>query len=246
MARLAFGGFQQRHLGFDRLHAGEAALHFQLAAGAEVEARLGQALRFAQADQNAPCHVQPLLRAAQLEVVARHFGGHCHLHRLQVVALRLQVRMRGLGTAAHATEQVQVPGRIEAGRVTVGLHAALAFDGLLGAGAFHAGGHVRRQVPAPFGEHRTRFVHARDCDANIGIGEQRFAHQLVEHRVVELAPPRGDRMVGHVVGRSRVLQRGRCGLRRHVVGAHGDAAGQHHRCDGDDERTDHHGSTWSK
>ena len=154
--------------------------------------------------------------------------------------------MRGLGTAAHATEQVQFPGRIEAGRVTVGLHAALAFDGLLGAGAFHAGGHVRRQVPAPFGEHRTRFVHARDCDANIGIGEQRFAHQLVEHRVVELAPPRGDRMVGHVVGRSRVLQRGRRGLRRHVVGTHGDAAGQHHRRDGDDERTDHHGSTWSK
>ena len=113
-------GFQQRDAGLDLLELGTAALDIQLAAGAQVAAGFGQAQGVVQVGQGLLGDGNPLLRTAQQEVIARHFGGNADLHVLQAGLLGFQVRARGLGTAAQAAEQVQLPGGVEAQAVLLG------------------------------------------------------------------------------------------------------------------------------
>src|SRR5205823_14404769 len=76
------------------------------------------------------------LRAAQLEVGARHLRGHRHLGIAQACLRALEFRMPRLDAAAHATEEVELPERIEAGVVEVSLPEG-------------AGGTFQRRQPLP-------------------------------------------------------------------------------------------------
>ncbi len=57
---------------------------------------------------------QPLLRAAQVEIVARDFGRDEHLRVAQIRFGRLGVGAGGFRAAAHAAEQVELPERRDA------------------------------------------------------------------------------------------------------------------------------------
>ena len=57
------------------------------------------------------------LLAAQLEVVARDFGDDGHLGVVQVGHLAFELGVARLDAAAHAAEEVELPGGIEAGVV---------------------------------------------------------------------------------------------------------------------------------
>ena len=60
-----------------------------------------------------------LLRAAQLEVVARDFGGHADLRRVHARFGRLHFGRARFDLAPHAAEEIQLPERIEAELVEV-------------------------------------------------------------------------------------------------------------------------------
>ncbi len=246
MPGLRFADFQQRDVGLDRLEPGAAALHVQFAAGAQLRAGLGQALGIAQVVQRGARHRDAFLRAAQLEIVARHFRGHGDLRIGHPGLLGFQVGARRLAGAALASEQIELPAGIEAQAVALGQHARAAGVRIrrLAAAVVAVGGNVRRLVQTLFGEDRARLVHVRQGDAQVEVGDQALVHQLLQHRVVELRPPRRHRRGAREHRCRRALQRHRRLFRRTVVGADAGAGAEQRQRQRADRRTDHHGSTW--
>jgi hypothetical protein len=139
-------------------------------------------------------HAQLLLQAAQFEVVARHFCGHCHLH---AAALRLH----GFGGGArrallvgHAAEQIDLPRGRQTGRELVARAGLAAVVGR--ARAVGAGVDVERR-PAEAARAAfdgLRFGHPRRGHAQIAIGGHGLRDQRVELGVVEGAPELGHRL----------------------------------------------------
>lgn len=242
MAVLRFGGFQQRNIRFDRLQPRQAALHIQLAAGAQVPARLREFLGVAQIGQGALGDVELLLGAAQLEVIARHFRGDGDLHVLQVGLLCIQIGACGFRRATLATEQVQFPGRIQTERGLLGKEALVAGDHLLLLAAIEAAlcGDVRGLVETALHKHRACLLHPRHRNAQVVVGEQRIAHQLFQHRVVELRPPVADRRFGAEGRVLRALQRDRGGWVGPVIRPHR-ATAEHQRGQRRAEQCSYHG-----
>ena len=70
-------------------------------------------------------------RAAQVEVVARHFGEQRDLRILQRCLAGIGIRTRGFHRAAYATEQIELPRRIETRLVLVDGGALVGEAGLL-------------------------------------------------------------------------------------------------------------------
>ena len=66
---------------------------------------------------------QALLRAAQLEIVARDLGRDEHLRVAQIGRRGVGVRGRSLDAAAHAAEQIELPERREPGVVALDVDA---------------------------------------------------------------------------------------------------------------------------
>lgn len=244
MAVLRFGSFQQRNVGFDGLQACQAALHIQLAAGAQVPTRLSQLLGVAQVGQGALGDVQLLLRAAQFEIVTRHFRRHRDLHVLQAGLLGFQVGTRRLRRTPLAAEQIQLPRRIQTQRGLLGEETLITGDHLLLFTAIEAAlcSDVRRLVQPAFDEHRTRLLDARDGNAQIVVGEQCIAHQLFQHRVIELRPPVAHRRLGAIGRILRALQR-HCGRRFGAVIRPDRATTQDRRGKRGAQQGPHHGST---
>ncbi len=245
MTRLHFGHFQQRDVGLDRLQARTAALHVQLAAGAQFPPGFGELLGVAQIDQGALGHRDALLGTAQFEVVAGHFGGDGDLCIGEVVLLGAEVGARCFGGTALAAEQIKLPAGIEAELVAFA-EDTLATEGgirLLATVVTATTGDVRQLVQALLDEHRAGLTHARHRDAQVQVGAQCFMHQLLQHRVIELGPPARHRRGGGEHRRGGALQAHRLGRRRLVVGADADAAGQQRAGHGHGQQTDHHGST---
>ena len=245
IARLRFGHFQQRDIGLDRLQPGATALHVQLAAGAQLPARLGQLLRIAQVDQGVLGHRDALLRTAQLEVVACHLGGDQYLRIGQVGLLGVQVGARGFCCTALAAEQIQLPAGIEAELVAFTEHPlpTQLRIGLLAAVVAAARGNVRGLVETAFDEHRTGLADAGHGHAQVQVIRQCTVHQFFQHRIIELRPPAGHRRGSAEHRLLRPLQHHRVLHRRLVVRADADTARQHQAGDGHRQRADHHGST---
>ena len=245
MAEARLGHVQQRDVGLDRLQPGAAALHVQLAAGTQFPARLRELLGVAQVAQGLPRHVELLLHPAQLEVVARHLGGHGDLGIGQAGLFGFQVGTCGLRGATLAAEQVQLPAGIEAQAVALAGRALAAVGQvrLAAAVVVAAGGGVRGLVEAVLDEHRARLRHPRQGDAQVVVGRQRLRHQSLQHRVAELRPPGPDRRFAGEGGIARALQVDRRLCRRDIVRPHGDAAGQQQRGDARGQKIPHHGST---
>src|SRR5712671_8038426 len=103
--------------------------------------------------------------------------------------------MAGLDAAPHAAKQIQFPRGIEA-RLVLSLIAAkrggtlLLGESLLRVRA--ARGDGRRQVEARLAMECARFLDMSERDAEVVIGEQRVADQLVEGRIAKLRPELGD------------------------------------------------------
>ncbi len=103
-------------------------------------------------------------------------------------------------------------------------------------------GDVRRLSQTAFDEHRACLLDARHRDAQIVIGEQGVAHQLRQHRVVELRPPvayQRLRAVGRIL---RALQR-HCGRRIGAVIRPDRATAEHQRGQGHAQEVSYHGNT---
>ena len=97
------------------------ARRVELGAAAGVETHLRQIERRLLVGHVAARDIELLLLAAQLEVGARDFRRHDHLR----VALRgfdgAELRVAGFEAAAHAAEEIELPERVEAGVVVLGL-----------------------------------------------------------------------------------------------------------------------------
>ena len=169
------------------------------------------------------CDRQLALLAAQLEVGARHLGADRDLRVAQRGRGALHLRALRLDVAAHAAEQVELPGRVEAGvveaRAERGARGAVHLrEALLGVAA--GGGDRRREVKLRLAPQRPCLDQVTERDAQVVVGEQRIVDQLVERRIAELRPElrlRLVRAVGGIAGPGERGRHGRGGL--DVVGA---------------------------
>ena len=95
----------------------------ELGAAAGIETHLRELERRLLVRDVAARHVELLLLAAQLEVGARDFGRHDHLHVVQRGFLGAEIGTACFEPAAHAAEEVELPERIEARVVELRLRA---------------------------------------------------------------------------------------------------------------------------
>ena len=136
--------------------------------------------------------LQALLPATQVGVAGRDLGRNGDLQRSQIGGTGAQVGAAGLDAAAHATEQVQLPARVDAGAV-----AALAARPAHGL-AFAASllqrlarqGERGELIKTAFAQQGLGRIQPRQCTAQILIGPQGLLDQLRELHILELAPER--------------------------------------------------------
>ena len=106
-----------RYRGFGGLQARPCPLDVKFVRPTAVVAHARQALGLCLADEVAPRHVQPGLRTAQFEVVARDLSRNAHFCASEVRLLLAEIGARRLHRAAHMTEQVKLPLCIKPHRV---------------------------------------------------------------------------------------------------------------------------------
>ncbi|MNN37036.1 hypothetical protein D3C81_1509600 [compost metagenome] len=163
-----------------------------------------------------------------MPVGVHQFGNHGDL---QLVQIGLECLLLGVGrlqVALDATEQVNLPGHVQAQVVAFavdpvgGLARNLAFAQVTA----DAAGDGRHGVVADVIADRPRRFPAGEGDAQIAVALQRLRHQLVEGRVFELLPPDAFEtrtvkvlLAGGAIGGGRDV--GRLGGWRLVVRAHG-------------------------
>jgi len=230
----ARGGFESGNGGLGVGHLGLGAQHVEAGGQAGVELRLGQREPIALDGQILLRHRQLPLGAAQLDVVARHFGEQGQGDIAAILHRRLIGSLGGFDGAALATEEVDFPGGIEAYLVKI---AALArtkaagrhADGHVGAavGAVIAGAGIGCGILRGAGDAalRPRLADTRLRFGEIGGGLQRLRHELVQGGVAEAFPPGAVRRLRCIGGGTLLELLGEAGrqrlLRRLVVGAHG-------------------------
>src|SRR5690606_35428599 len=96
-------------------------------------------------------------------------------------------------------------------------------------------------LPITLAEHRACRADAGHGQAQVGVGQQRVADQLLQHRVVELRPPLGHGDAGGEGFAGRVVQVHVRRYRNAVVGPDR-ARREHGGGDGHYKGADHHGS----
>ncbi len=110
-----------RRAGSGQLRRGAGGVELGAAAG--IEPRPGEFQRLVLVGDVAARHRQALLVAAQFEVAARQLCGNGYLCILQGGFGCLQVRVAGFECTTVAAEEVEFPECIEAGVVTLHIHA---------------------------------------------------------------------------------------------------------------------------
>ena len=174
------GGFQ--------LRAGAGGV--EVGAGAGIEARLHQVERLLLVVAVGAGDAQAFLGAAQVDVAARDLAGNRHLQRAQVGGAGLGLGAAGLDAAAHATEQVKLPARRNAGAPLLAVaRGARRARRLIGAAA-HVGGLAlrgdrRQRVEARAAQQGVGAVVAGQRDAQVVVGAQGVLHQLHQLRIAE-------------------------------------------------------------
>ncbi len=166
---------------------------------------------------------QLVLCAAQLEICARHFRDDRHLRVVQIGLRPLQLGMRRFVFPAHAAEEVELPRRIEARIVKLGVVAdanRARRGGYLLLGVAARSGDLRPEIEQRFAPGGADFDQPAQGDAQIVIRAERIVHEPVESVIAELGPEPGLDLFRGIRRRLRAGERrrnGRVGL--HVVGA---------------------------
>ena len=101
-------GDERRNRRFRLREARLCARDIELAPSAELEPHTGEIERFSAVAQVLLRDAQPLLHAAQLDVVTRDLGRDQHLRVVQVRDGRVGIGARGLDAAAHAAEEIEL------------------------------------------------------------------------------------------------------------------------------------------
>ena len=122
--RLPGRRLQSRDHGGGGRHLGVGVGDVQAAHEPAFEPLAGQPGALLLRGQVLPCDVDPLLKGAQFDVIARHLGRQRHQHIPATLDGGLQIGIGGLDAASDAAEDVQLPAGVEAGIVGVGHHSA--------------------------------------------------------------------------------------------------------------------------
>ena len=216
-------GDQRRNRRFSRGPPRRRARDVELAAAAELEPHAGEVERLLLIPQVRARDGQALLRAAQLDVVARDLGRDEHLRVAQIRDRRVGLGARRFDAAAYAAEKVELPQRRKARIVTFDVDAVGREPWLLllALRARDLRGHARPTVAPRGASESARLFDARGRDREIEIGRQRALDQRVERGIAKLLPPRGlERLLVHA-GRRRRDERRRGSFGRTVVGTDG-------------------------
>ena len=171
------------------------ARQVEIGAAAMRQPQLNQAQRVLLIGGVGLSQLQALLPAAQIGVAGRDLGRNGDLQRSHIGGTGTQLGAAGFDVAAHATEQIQLPARIDSGAV-----AALAARPAHGL-AFAASllqrlarqGKRRELIKTAFAQQGLGRIEPRQRSAQILVGPQGLLDQLRELRILELAPERGIR-----------------------------------------------------
>ncbi len=171
--------------------ASGGARDIELATASEIETDAREVERFALKVEIRARDPQALLRAAQVEVAARDLGRDEHLRVAQVGFGRRGVGGRGLCTAAHAAEQVELPECGEPDVVRFDVDALVAEARLLrlALAARGFGADAGPALAARGAQDGARFVDACGGDLEIEVARERALDEVVERGVAELPPP---------------------------------------------------------
>ena len=190
--RARHGFFEIRNRRQRRRQLRLCARRIELRASTRVEPRKRDAQGFALVVGVASCDFEPLLRAAQLEVLARDFRGDAHLGVVDRGFGRLHFRRACFDAAPHASEKVELPERIEACFVEflLGIDARnlrLAFAGAR-IDMRSVARHRRREVQPGFAAQCARLAQPGDRHANVVVRRECALHEIVQLRIVEGFP----------------------------------------------------------
>src|SRR5882757_2674355 len=164
----------------------------ELGATARVQARIGQ-VQSALLVRHVPTrHIELALLAAQLEIGAGDFGDDDELRVVQIRLRGAQVRIASLDVAADAAEEVELPDRVEAGVIDLGLVAgdepAALNLGVTLFGVTTARRDGGREIEPRLAADGTCLVEARERDSQVVIRRERVRYQGVQRVVAELLP----------------------------------------------------------
>ena len=222
----------RRETGLDGGHACGGAGDILLLADAGVPPHLRETQRFPLVDQEAFGDGELLLQPSQLEVVAGNLGRNNHP---DILERRLQpLSRRGCAShgGSHATEEVDLPERVEPGLIGCRAHRFFGEAGNRLLAAVDAGTHdgCRKPIEIDVLETCARLVDARHGDAYVMVGLQHVFLEAFQHRVVELVPPARVVDLRHEQRGIGVSQNDRSNLRRFIGGAQAapNQAGGHH------------------
>ena len=137
--------------------------------------------------------MQALLPAAQISVAGRDLGRNGNLQRSQIGGTGTQVGAAGLDAATHATEQVQLPARVDAGAVAA-LAARPAWSLAFAASLLQRlarQGERGKLIKTTFAQQGLGRIESRQRTAQLLVGPQGLLDQLRELHILELTPERG-------------------------------------------------------
>jgi hypothetical protein len=223
--------------GDDRLGDGQVALglsHVERRHDARLEAVLHQLERLLLALGVAGGGADLVLQRADLDVVDRHLGEEAHQHVAVVLDRRLHLGVGRLDRAAHPTPEVDLPGRVEPGRVDgVGAGARRSDRGrgvLRDAVADHVAGgvHLRVELARGHASPGARLLDALERELQIEVALAGPLDEPGQFRILEHLPPHVEcgLAVLEALGRRLVPRVGQRRFGRRVVRSDGDAARQ--------------------
>jgi hypothetical protein len=186
-------GLQRRNARARGLQLRLGARQVEVGAAAMRQPQLHQAQRVLLIGGIGLGQMQTLLPAAQIGVAGRDLGRNGDLQRSQIGGTGTQVGAAGLDAAAHATEQVQLPARVDAGAVAA-LAARPAWCLAFAASLLQRlarQGERRELIKTAFAQQGLGRIEPRQRSAQILVGPQGLLDQLRELRILELAPERG-------------------------------------------------------
>jgi hypothetical protein len=221
--------FERRDRAAGRGQLRLGARRIELGAAAGVEPRLGEVESRSLVRDVTARDVELLLLAAQLEVRARDFGGHGDERVAPFGFDGAELRIGGLEAAANAAEEIELPDRIEAGVVELGLARCAGLRGGSGGALLcitAARVDRRQEIEGRVAAQGAGRAHARLRDAQVVIGRECLRHEILERRVMERLPELADVAIARVGCGLGVVERvvdsvGDRRCRCLVVGAHG-------------------------
>ena len=202
------GRFERRDGAERRAQLRLRARGVELGAAAGIEPHLREIERGLLVRDVAACHVELLLLAAQLEIGARDFGGDDHLRIARAASTApssaLLASSRGARRRrSRAPRTHRSPRRSTRSRAPRRA-AMMARGARLGVAA--AGVDAGREIERGIATQRARFAHARERDAQVVVGGQRFVHELVELRVANVCQNAASRSAVRGVGGFDVVE----------------------------------------